>query len=212
MPENTLHALRARLAAEAAEAEFVIDVQAIRDLDAGLREALSYLDLLADSADRDRLSAHKALDTLVRFLLAHDRWQPAALPLARLEAALRDLENGHLAAMLRPAPVEKGRPVSWYETRLRGYAAAIMGGLIKYARMPKQAAAEWVSRRLGAAGHGVAPNTVVDWRKRALDHKGNPELHRVYCIVLAKPDWSQPLAYAELLAANLIVLQPQKGG
>jgi hypothetical protein len=211
LPENTLHALRARLADEAAETEFLIDVQAIRDLDAGLREAVSYLDLLVGSADRDRLSAHKALDTIVRFLHAHDRWRPAALPLARLEAALRDLQNGHVAAMLHPRDI-RGRPVSWHETTLRGYAAGIMGGLMKHAAMSKDQAAKWVSKRLRIAGYEVATDTVIDWRKKALNHKRNPDLHRAYCAVLGEPDWSTPVPYAERLVAQIIRLHPQKGG
>jgi hypothetical protein len=215
MSENPLKTpftdLHAGLVAAAAEEEFVIDAQAVRELDAGLIEALVHRDTLADSAYRDRYSALQALSAVIRFLQAHDKWRTASRPLAQLQAALRDLDNGHQAAMLRPAPVEH-RPVSWYETTLRGYAAAIMGGLMKHARMPKREAAEWVSRRLDSAGQDVAPGTVVDWRKRALDHKAHPELHRAYCTVLGKPDWSKPLACAERLAANLIGLQPQKGG
>jgi hypothetical protein len=212
VPENPFETLHAGLVAAAAEEEFVIDAQAVRELDAGLIEASVYRDTLADSAFRDRYSTLQALNAVIRFLQAHDKWRAASLPLAQLQAALQDLDNGHQAAMLRPAPVKYGRPVSWYETTLRGYAGAIMGGLIKHARMPKREAAEWVSRRLGSAGLEVAPGTVVDWRKRALNHKANPELHRAYCIVLGKPDWSQPLACAEQLAAKLIALQPQKGG
>jgi hypothetical protein len=60
MPKTPLHDLLdglapcADLAAAAAEKEFVIDVQAVRELDAGPIEALVYReDILADNA-RDR--------------------------------------------------------------------------------------------------------------------------------------------------------------
>jgi hypothetical protein len=212
MPENRLHALRAKLAAEAADTEFLIDVQAIRDLDAGLREAVLHHDLLADGADRDRLSAHKALEAVIHFLQAHDRWRPATIPLAGLKAALRDLEDGHLAAMLRPRDVGAGRPASWYETTLRGYAAGIMDGLMKHSGMSKSQAAEWVSKKLSAAKHEVATGTVIDWRKQTRNHKRNPDKHKAYCAVLGQPGWSTPVPYAEQLVAQLTRLRPQKGG
>jgi hypothetical protein len=210
MSENPFQKLRAGLLAEPAKEEFVFDEQATRELAAGLVEGAVYWDYLPDSASRDRNSVIVQLGAVIRFLQADDKLRPLSLPLAQLQAALVDLDTGHQAAMLRPAPLAGGRPASWYEKRLRAYAGAIMGGLMKHARMPKREAAQWVSRRLGAAGYDVAPLTVVDWRRGALDHKANSEMHQAYCKVLAEADWSQSIACAERLAAKLIGLQPQK--
>src|SRR4051812_41830514 len=107
MPKNSLKTLltdlHTGLVAAAAAEEFVIDAQAVRELDAGLIEALVYRDRLPDSEFRDRLAALQALRAVTRFLQAHTKWRAASLPLAQLQAALLDLDNGHQAAMLRPA-------------------------------------------------------------------------------------------------------------
>jgi hypothetical protein len=162
MLENPLHALHAALVDAAAAEEFQIDEKALRDLDAGLTEALLYRDvLLVDSADRDRISAHRVLQAVNRFLLAHPRWRPASLLLGLLDLALTDLERGHAALMLCPRTV-LGRPASYHAATLRGYAAGIMDGLMKHAGMSKRQAAEWISKKLSAAGYGVATGTVID--------------------------------------------------
>ena len=214
MPEdNPLRAFHDRLIAEAAEEEFPIDEQAARDLHVGLMEALYYRDVLfAKSADRDRASSHQALHTVIRFLQAHEKWRDASRPLVILESSLHDLEFGHVAVMLRHRNVGGGNPVSWYQTMHRGHAAGIVGGLMKYARMPRNQAAERVSKKLSDAGYRVAPSTIIDWRQDALDSKKNPILHDAYRTIIDKADWSEPLACAEQLIAKLISLYPQKEG
>jgi hypothetical protein len=211
LDNNPFISLRAGLAAAAEDEEFLIYDKAIRDLDAELIEALLVRDSLADSEHRDRYSAQRALAAVVRFLQAHPRWRAASIPLVQLQSALRDLDNGHVAPVLRPQDTT-GRPVSWSDTTLKGYAAGIMGGLMKHATMPVAQAADWVSKRLQKAGHDVAAGTVIDWRKNALNHKRNPDLHRAYGVVIGQPDWSAPLQCAELLIGRLIELHPQKGG
>ena len=64
----------------------------------------------------------------------------------------------------------------------------------------------------GGAGHDVAVNTIIDWRKNALDHKKYPDLYRAYCTVIDLTEWSAPLPCAEKLVAQLIKLHAQKGG
>lgn len=215
IPPNVLRdSLKAELAAAAAEKEFIIDERAVRELDAGLTEALVYRDMpaLADSPSHDRLVSLQALNTVIRFLQAHDQWRAGSAPLALIQAALLDLGKGHVSPMLRPVPVERGRPVSGHETRLRGFAAGIMEGLMKHAHITGSQAAEWVSKRLSAAGSAVAPGTVISWRKDAMKRKANPEQHQAYSSMLAEAGWSDPHACAERLVAGLIALQTQKGG
>ena len=207
---KSLVAFRGNLAAAAENAEF--SHKSLRELDAELTEALEYRNWLRDSECRDRYSAQRALMAVVRLLEAHDGWRPLALPLTQLLGAVRDLENGYVAPMLRPVVTASGRPVSWYETTLKGYAAGIMGGLMKHARMQKAEAAGWLSKTLGGAGHDVAVNTIIDWRKNALDHKKYPDLYRAYCTVIDLTEWSAPLPCAEKLVAQLIKLHAQKGG
>ena len=207
MPENPLHTLRAELVAAAAEEEFVIHAQAVRELDAGLIEALVMRDTLADSAFRDRYAALQALRAVNRFLQAHDKWRAESLPLGQLQAALLDLDNGHKAAMLRPEPVEHGRPC--LGTRPARAYAGNHGRADEVRPHAKREAANGC-KRLGSAGR-VAPGTLSIGASCA-GAWANPQLHQVYCTVLGKPDWSQPLAFAEQLAANLIGLQSQKGG
>jgi hypothetical protein len=216
MPEDDpLHDLHARLTAEAAEEEFVIDDRAIRELHVGLMEALYYQDVLfSKSPDRDWVSSYKALHTMIRFVQAHDQWRDASRPLVLLESALHDLEHGQLGAMLRPRPraVDGGPSGSWHLTMLRGYTAGVMGGLMKHNDMSRNEAAEWVSKKLRRAGRWVAPNTVIYWRRNALNHKRSPDLHDAYRTVIDAAAWTSdaPLACAEQLVAKLIALHRKR--
>src|SRR4051812_1445589 len=153
MPDDDpLPALRARLAAEAAAEDLPIQDRAVRELHAGLREALYFYDVMfAEHEARDRVSCYRALEVVIGFLQAHDKLRDPSLPLVRLLSALDDLEEGHQPAMLRPRNAARGRPVSRQEATYRGYAAGIVEGLKKHAKMHIPEAAKWVSKRLRAA-------------------------------------------------------------
>lgn len=117
---------------------------------------------------------------MIRFVQKHPELLKASRSLVRIRSALHDLEHGHVAAMLRPRDVAGGPPVSWYQNQLRGYAAGVMGELMKHAGMRRGEAAAWVSKRLGATGRAVKPGTVISWRQHALNSKSNADLHDAY--------------------------------
>jgi hypothetical protein len=207
MAGNPLFALREGLIAEANEEDYAIDGEAIRKLAAGLKEAVAYQGLPVDR--RDWWAGQRALLAVIKFLQSHDRLKAGATPLVNLQAALLDLDNGHVAPLLRPRPVAGGRPTSLNEANRRGYAAGIMGGLMHHAAMPKEQAAQWVSKRLRAAGHDVAATTITEWRTQANNYRRFPALSRAYGVCLRQADWSaDPLARAEALAVKLISLLP----
>jgi hypothetical protein len=84
-----------------------------------------------------------------------------------------------------------------------------MGGLMHHAAMPKEQAAQWVSKRLRVAGHNVAATTITEWRTHANNYRRFPALNRAYNVCLRHPDWpANPLARAEALVAQLISLLP----
>ena len=173
MSEDEPHA--ARPAAETDEEEFSVSTQAAQELCDGLLEALALYspanEPLTGSETRDW--ACSALSVIISFIGAHDELGEASLPLLLLRRALYDLDNGHQAAMLRPRAAGN-RPKSSLKTRLRVYAAGIVGGLMKHTDMTRNQAAEYVSKKLRAAGHEVASGTVIDWRRDVLSQQKSP--------------------------------------
>lgn len=176
--DDPLQSLRARLA-EATRDELLelllFYERALLELHDGLMEAAR--SRRGKSAACDRASAHQALHAMNRFLHAYDM-QDLSSPLVLLEGALLDLEHGLTPAIFTACADGDRKPPR--SKQLRGYAAGIMGGLMKHAGMSRRRAEEWVSKKLHAAGHEVAPLTVRDWRQDALNNT-TPELYEAYC-------------------------------
>lgn len=185
---------------------------ALERLDAGLREVDAVRNLLADSEFRDRKAARMALNACIGFIAISKEWRTGTglTMLVVLEAALRDLDNGYVAPMLRARHDSKGRPRSRLNAFLHGQAAGIMGGLMKYADMSKDDAAKWVAKKLTTAGRAIAVEMVIDWRKNALNHK-NLDMHRQYAAALDATGWDNPVVCAEYLTERLLTLFLQKG-
>lgn len=172
-----------------------IDAAAVRELDDMLRLALEH-------GDDPYVAKRLTLSAVVRFLLRHDRWKTAALPLVALENELPDL--------LLPNP--GGRPAVTANIRLQGYIAASMDCLMKLDGMKKLEAARWVAERLTKTGWSVSPYTVIRWRNDARDPK-NAALNRSYRDGTNPAMWAKKTAKAyaeEIISRVAAVHTPQQ--
>jgi hypothetical protein len=213
MPKSDTEAARALLRRMDAELRELagrevieVDPAALQRLDAALFGALAWRDLPASNAHRG--AAAKVLAACIELIASRPEWREMKLqvPLVELLAALNDLENGHVAAILKPNR-KAGRPPSYFEGATRGHAAGIMGGLMKHGAMNKTRAAAWVAEKLTAAGWPrITAVTVADWRKEALE---NPRgtAGKQYTKAMQRTNWTQPEAAADRLLTNLLALK-----
>ena len=187
-----------------------IDPAALRKFDAALFSTIARRAMPASNARRG--AAVGALNACIDLIQSRDEWRQAnlAAPLLELQVALTDLELGHVPPILEKPKSDGGRPAPFSDAAFRGYAAGIMGGLMRHGGMSKSRAAAWVAERLGAAGWSrVATNTVAGWRKEALE---NPRslIGERYIVPIDRADWSDPIARAERLMTKLLALELKK--
>jgi hypothetical protein len=177
--------------------------EALKALDEALQQA-ALIREESSFATRDRLAAVAALDGCINFISAHEPWFAAdrARPLIELAVALLGLDNNSIEPIVQPQNRKAGEPVSEYADSFRGYAAAIMGGLMEHAGMGKDQAGAWVASRLKKRGYkNLTGIKIANWRKKAREDS-NSFLGRRYAVVLGSPHWKDP-GYADLLVEKL---------
>ncbi len=171
------------------------DRAALAQLEVGLREAIKH------RGKYDREAAGGSLEAVLGFLYDQPHLTADGLhrPLFELWEALRDLEHGGVAAMLKPVKRKKGRPLrSTTQREARGHALLAVEQLIKLGVTPPQAcqkvAQVWSRRCRRTRGSAPEWKTVLDWFNDSLGlPKDDPERE-----VIAAPSLSP---HAQIIGA-----------
>lgn len=129
--------------------------------------------------------------------------------LVRLMAALDDLSRGKVHPSLRPQKrvSEETGPRSGIGAMRRGHLAGILEALIDHTDMSEPEAAQWMQRRLNAAGVQLTGNQIIEWRKQARTRRKDKFSRPAYFRVQNANGWSDdPLATAEKLIVRYLQL------
>jgi hypothetical protein len=180
----------------------------IEGLDAEVREYMEalrgFLSAIEGAAQEYGADPHAGAASAVAAALALCRAIGLAdprvtAPLGDLLIALYDLNRGHVAALLRPAPTQSGRPakLGTDEAMGRAHAAAAVDALMATGESLIEAAMG-MARELGVPGE-----TILGWRKALRERAAIPgdfDAQGYYRGLLAKAKGQSP---AEMAKGNL---------